>query len=282
MKIHLNTYNLKAKLAIVSLLFALGISCRTGDSTDLKIVGGTEDNTSYPSVVLLLINKGGILTKCTGTFISKKRILTAAHCVVGKENIKASEIKVFKSAQGLKLDGTDKPLAQTKIFTIFPGFKLNESKEKIKHKDIAVLKLSNEVNMPIMALESKPPKAGSKIDLIGYGNTDVINPKSNEKMKRHKASNNIREIAPDSSVISIASSTVSATTGGVGLGDSGGPAIQGGKIIGVASYISHISLLPNNKAKTGNSMVNKTDPLISVYTSTSHPAVKKFIQQNLK
>ena len=280
MKMHFNNSDLKAKLALVSLLFALGISCRTEESTNLKIVGGKEDDTSYPAVVYLLINKGGILSNCTGTFISKTRILTAAHCVVDKSNKKDAEIKVFRSAKNLKNDATDKPLAKTKSFAVFSGYNRTESIAKVGHKDVAVLKLTNEVNIATMAVETNPPKAGSKVDMIGYGNTDFKDSKSNLKRNRHIASNNIGVIAPDNSLIGISSSTVSMTTGGVGLGDSGGPAIQGGKIIGIVSYISHISLA--TRSKTGNDLVSKTNPLTSWYVSTSHPEVKKFIEQNLK
>lgn len=114
---------IKIKLAILLAALLSPISCSFDTTSGLKVVGGTEDYTSHPAVVFLLIEKQDLtLGACTGTFISGTKVLTAAHCVEDQYGEKARSVAIYKHAQNIGKDPSGEFLAKTSSFSIFPGY----------------------------------------------------------------------------------------------------------------------------------------------------------------
>jgi secreted trypsin-like serine protease len=270
---------IKMKLAILLAAFSLPISCSFDTTSGLKVVGGTEDYTSHPAVVFLLIEKQDLTYgACTGTFISNTKVLTAAHCVEFKNGEKARSVAIYKHAQNIGKDPSGEFLAKTSSFSIFPGYDGNKIVEN-SYKDIAILNLSGDVDVPAtMEIGEREPAQETRITLIGYGKTDIKSQQSNPQLKRHKASNS--NFLVEGGMLYLFTDEVGMTTGGVSNGDSGGPAILNGKIVGVASYIHHDSLR-KDKIVVANKELSERNPLASAYVSTSHPEVIRFIKDNL-
>lgn len=129
-----------------------------------------------------------------------------------------------------------------------------------------------------MEISGSEPAQETPITLIGYGKTDIKSRQSNPQLKRHKANNS--SFLVEGGMLYLFTHEVGMTTGGVSNGDSGGPAIVNGKIVGVASYIRHDSLR-KDEIVVANKELSKRNPLASAYVSTSHPEVTRFIQDNL-
>jgi secreted trypsin-like serine protease len=217
-------------LIILNLLFvALSSATPTNLAKAPPIVGGFLANKNeFPHQVALTVY--GYI-RCGGSIISEHFVLTAAHCLVSKTQLKSFDVLVGVN----NLD--DENGQRYKVVDQIP----HEKYSPFEHKDdIGLLRLEK----PIIYSESVKPielqttelELNSKVRIIGWGRTG-----SYEEPSRDLKYN----------IVSVDSNTVCGKINYKGLiclghpkdngacnGDSGGSAIsQDGKLIGVANFV---------------------------------------------
>lgn len=139
-------------------------------SLNPKIVGGVlskPDSRPWQVALVKTSEKNNYSAQlCGGTIIGEKEILTAAHCVIGKQ---ASEIQVLSGTQSLKQGGKRNNVVSIIIHPFY--------NKDMQDSDIAILKLDSPppngrsiaIIQPEQELEYTPPNAA--VTVVGWGNT---------------------------------------------------------------------------------------------------------------
>jgi len=180
-----------------------------------QILGGDEsEDSEYPSC-LAIANDDGYF--CSGTLVSQDRVLTAAHCLEGRE---ATKVLVGKDAH--------KPSSVVDVAcsVLHPEY----TNGKPLH-DLAVLVLESDVSSPEPA-ELAPPEvvaSSESVVLVGYGESyELLGP--NKGRRRHVS---VSVLSSECSAVEsetygcgegLEMVTSSVSTVGLCAGDSGGPA----------------------------------------------------------
>lgn len=218
-------------------------TCRAGQSDSgqtgsLKIAGGYKTD-EFPSVV--------DMGHCTGTFIASNILLTAAHCVKGKDTIKISyEGNAYQSSLAIA----------------HPNFTGNFRGKDNTH-DIGLVIFDQKISKHLSKIDPVRPPDGSDIDIVGFGGAGG---KSYGK--------NILLTEPDlpgfrfdtSDYLTIKGSDREFTRAVSEPGDSGGPMLYQGNIVGVTSG--------------GDSLARGLD--FSVYPSLAQIENRSFIDETVK
>ncbi|MCB9555003.1 MAG: trypsin-like serine protease [Deltaproteobacteria bacterium] len=136
------------------LAVALSTSCSAPPSfgeVSAAISGGQATN-GHPHVGLLAMQSGTSRSTCTATLIGKRHVLTAAHCQV------ADATTTFNLDDGRSYSGEK--------FIPHPDWKFNGDDD-----DIAVVRLSQTVDLTPAVLADQAPTVGQSLLLVGYGVT---------------------------------------------------------------------------------------------------------------
>lgn len=256
---------LKTAVALVGLVFLNACAEKSADrgftnqlATPVEqIVGGTEVTSSKlvdSLFVLLVSDNNGTPQVCTGMFITKKHILTAAHCVNDIESLSLiTGVKPLASEEGLMLT----PLH------IDRHEQYNE-KSIIDRNDLAIVTIAEEVQLAKKDFPQLPDEnmiqkieAANNIEFmaVGYGKTtSIVNPE--ERTEGVLRAVRLQTTSKNSAVF-----MVSQTNGkGVCYGDSGGPALKiynkNLYLIGVASGIYDVDTIKVDECKQGSLYMN--------------------------
>ncbi|XP_073831856.1 transmembrane protease serine 9-like [Musca autumnalis] len=211
-----------------------------------RIVGGNRAaEGQFPHQVSVRSTSGNI---CGGSIISEYYVLTAAHCVAsGSPPVKKSPSSIIVKAGSTQLTRGGQMLRVAEII-VHPDYDDSEN-------DIALVKLEkplkfSETVKPI-ALAIEDPPEGASIVISGWGNVREGGLKSKDLLyttltaMSNEKCNELLGYAPKSRICL-------AHRGGNGAcdGDSGGPAVYKGKLVGVTNVVYETcgSLYPDGYA----------------------------------
>jgi hypothetical protein len=186
--------------------------------SQVKVTNGEDAEGKHPAVVKLTLLTQRARGTCTGTFVDPRIVITAAHCITDVE--------------GISVDGVTASWGHANPLW---------SKDDLKTSgyDVAVIGFDRDVASATLPLSTREPRPGEQALIVGYGFTDWA--KRNDSGVKRQGTTTILELAPLGPTRVILSQGWSGNFGApgteaaVGKGDSGGPLLLDGKIVGVAS-----------------------------------------------
>ncbi|MGW7261068.1 S1 family peptidase [Streptomyces sp. NPDC054834] len=197
------------------------------------IVGGTTTTTTaYPFMMQITDASGNQF--CGGTLVAAKKVVTAAHCMVGEST---SSVRVVGGRT--YLNGTNGTVSKVSKIWINPDYT-----DATNGDDVAVLTLSTSMSYTpasyVSSSQTGVYAAGTTARILGWGTTSENGSSSNQLRTATVP------IVSDSSCKSsygsdfVQTDMVCAgyTSGGVDTcqGDSGGPLLIGGALAGITSW----------------------------------------------
>lgn len=212
------------------------LSCNGVDSTSaLKITNGIK---RQPKSLTAVVLQDG----CTGTFVSPTTILTAAHCAdhgFTYNGVKTKSFKSFADHRGVAWDFST---------------------------DVRVLVFPKAVAPAWIPVSTQAVKKDEQVVYAGYGTYDLNNSKYDGKFRF--GTNKVAGFEANDHLIQTYGAFVETIDGeeglgsSVGPGDSGGPLLRDGLLIGIASAI----------ANAGNK--NK-----AIHVNLTNPEIKQFLDE---
>ncbi len=240
---------MKKSLISIATLFVLGCQPHDSETSLAKVTNGIQTD-RFPAVQLV---RGNGYT-CTGTFVSPKTLITAAHCVNSAST--KGDVGVVSRISGL-LEKSSK---------LIIGNYETELNNGVNYSDLSVVLFDKDIvpENDTATLANHQPEIGSTLTIVGYGNnlnynSTEINSRIDDCMKRGSGLEYCREFVrhgEGSGTKRMGTNTVAALrsgmivfygvnraenglTGGIkvssGSGDSGGPMFVNEELVGVTS-----------------------------------------------
>lgn len=227
-------------------------SCKhvaTSSSADLKVYGGSRTD-DYPFTAFLLNADFGMY--CTGSFIDPNTIVTAGHCFPNKSEIAhfglikhTTENGIIKVAEGDAFIAADSVVVAETV---------PDAETLPLTDDLAVVTFKNYSSKERVDFSTRLPQVGDAVDFVGYGRPSTTAQEGSEKKVGH---NKIAELGPRIYISAVSAQDLNVSS----VGDSGGPLLYDGKLLGVVSAGSKTqkgSLFTNLRTRRACLFLKKT------------------------
>src|SRR5215210_657022 len=181
------------------------------------------------SVVRVESSRGEL---CSGTLIAPDLVLTAAHCVTQRA--------------AYRVVAVDSAFRQRAVMAtaaaLHPAFVPGTTPRTQPGVDLALLKLRQPLGTDFAPLDPRaaaPVGAGQPVELAGFGST-AEDARGSARVLRRTQLVTLGTLQVANRVLVVADQQRLAATSGAGAcrGDSGGPILQGGRLVGVVSWSS--------------------------------------------
>ncbi len=211
------------KWILCAALAGCGGAAPLDNNVDETAIQGGAVDANDPAVGLVWLSGGGF---CSGVLIAPDVVLTAGHCAI-------EPIEAFYTGEGKRATTVGvEPESGLKKHDVadqapYPGYDINAGCPN-PTIDVGLVRLAKPLtSVKPLALAAAPPKKGAVCRVVGYGIHDDA--KGNETFEQKRRA--------DVSVVQLdaAAVLVDWKTGISDHGDSGGPLLCGGKIVGDTS-----------------------------------------------
>jgi secreted trypsin-like serine protease len=260
------------KILGTGLLASTLIGCGTAaQNSETKVTNGREiAESTFPSVVLLVMELPEGQGICTGTFVNDSQVVTAGHCVEGLNPANPTLYYARQTATG-ELEGV-----QALNFVRNPRYNINLG---VSPYDVSVVNFKPGTAPATSPRATRAPFAGETLTIVGYGNNvnsfDSWGQLTGSGAGTKRAgTNKVGSVSggfinfnglPESDGLNAQGTLVSS-----GSGDSGGPLFVNGALAGVTSGGG---LSPDGRG--GYIAVSK-------YVDLNNTNVKPFLDSQLK
>lgn len=173
-----------------------------------------QETGAYPAIVQILTSYESSASYCTATFINPRTLITAAHCVYGGKKVSIS--------QG--------PKGETTEIYLHPSY--NDANGRHHQYDLAFVRFKQDISNQYYPLswDAQDKGIGQSADMVGYGCDE-----NGQSGTKREGFNRISEYR-DGAIVS-AGKKDGTQGSAVCPGDSGGPLLANGKVLGVASLL---------------------------------------------
>ncbi|XP_018332511.1 brachyurin-like [Agrilus planipennis] len=214
---------------------------KLASSEEVKIVGGNEaSKNSLPYQVFLRLIYDTYTSFCGASLISRRYVLTAAHCLVDD----LVSLEVILGAHNIQQRESTQQRIPTSTFKVHEQYNNQPAQN-----DLGVVYLPTPANLnqyvQLIALPSRADVSksfvGSQAVASGWGYTSQSNPGISDVLRYINVSiiaNNVCRDALGSQVTNKIICSGGAGRKGACSGDSGGPLVVSGKLVGVTAFVS--------------------------------------------
>jgi secreted trypsin-like serine protease len=252
---------MKQQKIITIIALCAGIILSTFSGSALAITGNSQtDSTPYTCIVVLFSDAARTqpISYGTGILISPTIVVTAGHCVIGGAAVSVcfDQHPTVTITQTGMTYSTSEPIYDG-IAQVYPPYVASiiagaKPSQALQASDVAIIQLDEPVkevavypNLPTAGL-ADTLKAGTSLQVIGYGVQEQIQPKNTwvGSFSRNNAAVNLLSGSFQGSDKYIKCSANQAQgKGGIAYGDSGGPTIYTGNgqsiLLAVNAYVNN-------------------------------------------